>query len=201
MPSGWYCDSRTATWTNWNVKYYSTATNTTTSDSPWTEWCSSGTTSVTTATVWVNWNKEYEVYDVVQLEQPVQETAAEIAARAEQYRIREAELRKEAEEQAELAKEAEARAEQLLTEHLNAEQREQFQRERRFTVISKDGQRRYRINTGYSRNIERIDEAGKRLKTLCAHPKEQLPDYDHMLAQKLMLEHSEDEFLQIANVS
>lgn len=38
-------------------------------------------------------------------------------------------------------------------------------------------------------------------KTYCAHPNDQCPDADTMLAQKLMLENDETSFLRIANPS
>lgn len=204
------------TWDSWNQYYYTTiATGTSTTAeyvwSAWNSYASSSTAYVavdtgtsTCATVWARWNNSYWEIDNVNLgsvERAAPETAEQAAERAREHRERQAELARQAEEQNRLAQEAEQRAQELLTEHLTEEQRREFAKEKSFTVISKDGERRYRIRKGYSRNIERIDEHGKRLKTLCAHPAEQLPDYDHMLAQKLMLEHSEDDFLKIANVS
>jgi hypothetical protein len=105
------------------------------------------------------------------------------------------------EEQTRLAREMEARAAALLREHLDAEQAKQFAKDRSFTVITKDGRRRYRVREGFQRNIDQVDPSGKRLRTLCAHCIEDLPVHDQMLAQKLMLEHREEEFLKMANVS
>jgi hypothetical protein len=97
--------------------------------------------------------------------------------------------------------EAERRAEALLRRQLNDVQVAEFDRDRCFTVLSRDGQRCYLIRKGHERNIECLDSVGQRLHRLCAHPQAYLPDYDHMLAQKLALEADEDAFLRLANRS
>ena len=94
----------------------------------------------------------------------------------------------------------EDRALQLLEAHLSEAQREEFQRHRYFTVLSKDGQRRYRIKHGWAGNIERIDHQGKPIETLCAHPVSPVPIPDNLLTQKLWLETDEDAFRRIANI-
>jgi len=99
---------------------------------------------------------------------------------------------------------AEKRAEKLLQQSLNDRQREELSSKGFFTlrtVAENREERFYRIRRGRSRNIEQIDAGGRHLKTLCAHPAENVPDADTMLVQKLMLEAQEPEFLRIANHS
>lgn len=91
------------------------------------------------------------------------------------------------------------RAALLLKENLTREQLKEFEKDMRFTVRSQDGQRLYRINRGRVQNIEEVDDRGNRMSILCAHPVDEVPDFDTMLAQKLMLEHDEQAFLRLAN--
>jgi hypothetical protein len=96
------------------------------------------------------------------------------------------------------------RAEKLLHKVLNPKQREELKEKNFFTLetFSKSGERRlYRIRRGRSGNVEQVDEAGNRIKRLCAHPIEAVPDADTMVGQKLWLEGAEEEFLRIANHS
>lgn len=194
--------STSTAWTYWNVQYTS-GTNTTTADYTWAAWIDgTATTSASSSTsAWIKWNVNYTGEDgnegyVVRVEQP---TPEELARQAEEHRRREEELKRQAAEQARLAQEAEDRAAELLRLTLSPEQLAEFEKDRAFTVISKDGERKYRIKKGWSHNVERIDDAGKRLHTLCAHPETPVPHFDNMLAQKLMLEHDEQRFLKIAN--
>lgn len=99
---------------------------------------------------------------------------------------------------------AKERAERLLREHLSPRQREELASKGFFTLetVAPTGERRlYRIDRGRSRNVRQVDGNGRVLKTLCAHPAILVPDADTMLAQKLMLETDEQEFLRIANHS
>jgi len=114
---------------------------------------------------------------------------------AERRRVAEEHVKKLAEEQA-MAKE---RAEKLLRSCLSPQQQDELERLHHFHLIV--GNKKYRINRGRSRNIQLIDETGKVVKHLCAHPREYVPDADTMLAQKLMLETDEESFLKIANHS
>jgi hypothetical protein len=98
---------------------------------------------------------------------------------------------------------ARERAEKLLRESLAPNQREQLAQKGYFelSTIAPTGERRiYRIRRGRSANIDRVDESGRVLHRLCAHPIELVPDADTMLAQKLWLENCEPEFLAMANV-
>jgi hypothetical protein len=95
--------------------------------------------------------------------------------------------------------EAKKRADELLKAHLTPQQREELEMKNHFHLLV--GAKKYRINRGRSRNIQLVNEQGVVVKTLCAHPSEMIPDADTMLAQKLMLEANENEFLRIANHS
>jgi hypothetical protein len=123
----------------------------------------------------------------------VVETPEECAARA--AREQAARERWRAERQ-----EAQRRAAILLREHLTHEQIEELMQERHFRVQAPSGIV-YRIDVGYARNVRRLDETGRPIETYCIHPADALgiPEEDSMLAQKLMLETSEADFLRIAN--
>jgi len=194
-----YTDSTTTTWYSWNTGYDA---GTATSDGTWYAWNSNAWnsntgTATTTNDVWLRWNGQYWQASTPQ---PARElTPAELQEQARIEREYEDRLLREAAECRRRAEEADARAELLLKANLQAEQLQEFEKRREFTVISQDGQRRYRVRRGWQHNVERIDEAGKRLHTLCAHPRERVSELDNMLVQKLWLEHDEEDFLQIAN--
>lgn len=106
--------------------------------------------------------------------------------------------------------EAKQRAKALLLENLTPEQRETFHKNGWFVVEGGRSQQRYRIRALDSLvanvdvlTLKRIDELEKTLYRLCGHLTydAKTPLYDHLLAQKLMLEDkvSEDEFLRWAN--
>lgn len=97
---------------------------------------------------------------------------------------------------------ARERAEKLLRESLSDKQRAELTEKGFFTLECHDekGVRHYRIRRGQHVNIDQVDPgSGRVIKRLCAHPRDQVPDADAMLAQKLMLEASEETFLKIAN--
>ena len=92
---------------------------------------------------------------------------------------------------------AEQKANQLLIENLNEAQRLQYERFGYFFVTGQSG-KRYRIKKGRNINID-ILENRKVVKRLCAHPEIDCPNEDTMLIQKIMLEHNEQHFLNVAN--
>lgn len=96
-----------------------------------------------------------------------------------------------------LLDEADKRAEALLVENLTAEQAAQYRQLRRFDVVV--GERRYRIRLGWAGNVDCVDERGRALERYCIHPVEAVPYADNLLAQKLMLEMDEAQFLRVAN--
>jgi hypothetical protein len=150
------------------------------------------TGSSLTATVWTSWNNLIQTARTATAEQ-----VAEAQRQAQAYHTQQAVLQVE-------KNLANDRAEKLLHEILNVKQREELSTKGFFSLetIAASGERRiYRIKRGRSRNVEQVDASGNRIKTLCAHPAELVPDADTMLAQKLMLESREEEFLRIANHS
>jgi hypothetical protein len=94
---------------------------------------------------------------------------------------------------------AERRARELLIEHLTEEQRQTLQEQFFFVVIGSRSGLRYHIQAmcGVAGNIRLPEE---RL-TLCAHLTGPLPLSDHLLAQKLWIEHNEPGFRAIAHSS
>lgn len=89
------------------------------------------------------------------------------------------------------------RAKALLKAHLDDDQRATF-RERQSFVVRAESGKRYEVGYGSVGNIHEIDEAGKRIHKYCIHPSG-VPTEDTMLAQKLLLETDEREFLRVAN--
>ena len=86
----------------------------------------------------------------------------------------------------------------LLVRCLTPAQRAEFKASNAFKVRGESGQR-YRITYGTTANVEVLSQSGAVLRQLCAGPLE-LPTPAVMLAQKLMLENREAEFLRIARV-
>jgi hypothetical protein len=91
---------------------------------------------------------------------------------------------------------AHERSLRLLVQCLTPEQRAEFERLDAFTVRGRSG-RRYRITYGSIANIEVLGTSGMGGRRLCAGPTG-VPVPAVMLAQKLMLETQESEFLRIA---
>lgn len=91
---------------------------------------------------------------------------------------------------------AHARALALLMTSLTPAQRAEFERSNAFTVRGASGQR-YRITFGSTANVEVLDPSDTVARRLCAGPVG-VPVPAAMLAQKLMLETNESEFLEIA---
>lgn len=98
------------------------------------------------------------------------------------------------------ARVADRRAVALLNEVLDDEQRASWADHQRFRVTAGSG-RIYEITNGFVGNIYRLNDEGERETSYCIHGSGPLPVADHVLAQKLLLEANEDEFLRIANES
>lgn len=95
-----------------------------------------------------------------------------------------------------LDRRAAARDRKLLLRSLTRTQRAQFERWNGFVVRGRSGQY-YRITYGTVANVEVLDERGAVCGRLCAGPTGvSIPAV--MLAQKLMLETREAEFLRVA---
>jgi hypothetical protein len=107
-------------------------------------------------------------------------------------------------------------AELLLVECLSEAQRQEWETNKSFTVVTADGLREYRIKRGMAGNVTlvkcqtpptskhgRAIAPGARFCMHAYHPEGWIPDEDNVLAQKLLLESpdGEAEFLAHANVS
>jgi hypothetical protein len=185
--------STTTTWAYWVYDVYSTASTSSTVSQVWNNWTSDiGTSSYTTTdytyTIWVQ-----GVYD--NLEQKT--ISAEERKRNEEAAER---ARKEREKLEIERKERERKAYLFLMLCLNNSQKQQLEKNNYFELEVAGG-RRYRINKGQCRNIQELDKDGKKVRTLCFHPKDNLHDYDAMAIQKLALEADEAEALKVANFS
>jgi hypothetical protein len=155
--------------------------------------------TVSSTAVWGQWNAAYAQMQMqqaaAQLRQATPEQVEQARRQAERYQQEQAVRMAE-------QSEAEKRAEMLLQSVLDPAQREELKERGFFTLetIAKNGERRiYRIKRGRSHNVEQVDASGRRIKTLCAHPRASVPNADTMVVQKLMLESQEEEFLRIAN--
>jgi hypothetical protein len=188
-------------WTAWNRTYTTTGWT----DAGTTNGCSTCTTLIEDP--WGAWNRHYisslrsgrASYGEANAAPPAPETPTQVQAR-EQRRIADRERWIQIEGERALARE---RAQRILQENLTLAQREELAQKGHFTLTlyAGDERRLYRIRQGRSRNVHQVDDNGRILKTLCAHPGIDCPDEDTMLAQKLMLESQEQEFLRIANHS
>ena len=172
------------TWNAWNRMNFTVGTT-------------SGNTCTLSSNPWPAWNR-LQNHTLPQIQRTLEWQEADRAAQARQqaeYTANQIKI------EGEKAK-ARERAAKLLQEQLTPKQREELAAKGFFSleVLSATGKRIYRINRGRSRNVQEVDQNGKILKTLCAHPMIQCPDEDTMLTQKLMLEACEPEFLKVANI-
>lgn len=170
-----HTDSTNTIWLLWNQN---TAITAATSNivNPWYD---EGTTASITQD-WTRWVT-------------LQEETAE--QRVERQR-RQAEQDQRTRDYAAARKAAAERAEKLLEACLTSGQRDSLQKNGWFVVYTKSG-RGYQIRRGRARNVIEVSTR----RTYCCHPVDNVPDADTMLAQKLMLESAEEEFLRLANVS
>jgi hypothetical protein len=91
------------------------------------------------------------------------------------------------------------RARELLLSKLTAEQRETFERNNWFVVEGGSTGTHYRLegHTLTANIVVLVDD--RPTHRLCGHCDRSIPMSDQLLAQKLMLELDESEFLRIAN--
>lgn len=93
------------------------------------------------------------------------------------------------------------RAKQLLRENLTSQQLETFDRNGWFVVEGGRTKQKYRIRSGtVVANVDVIGKDERTMHRLCGHvPVGRVPPGDQMLAQKIMIELAEDDFLRVAN--
>lgn len=196
---GWSTSpTSTAVWTTWTVDADNLV---------WENWNTPSVTGSTTYnglltddTIWYSWN-ENSVTITTRVQQPRVRVPSE-ADKAEWARQKEAHRQREA-ERARAEAEAKARAEALLEENLTDAERAELKRERYLTVESRTSKRRYRIHAGQGchGNIVEVDNDGRAVASLCCAPRGSIPEGDYLLAQKLHLEHNEEEFRRVANIT
>ena len=97
------------------------------------------------------------------------------------------------------SREATERGARLLKENLTPAQRHQYDQYRYFEVTGGETGTQYRIRHGSQMNVERLDQVGNHVCTLCFVPEGSLVLGDIMLAQKIALELFESEAIAIAN--
>lgn len=187
------------TWCSWTTASLNnvTSSSTTGNNDAWASWAQ-GTTGTTTTkdnsttVVWTTWVTSDGASSYV---------AAQPRLTEDVRAAREAEAQKRRAENAEIERkkaEADRRAEDLLRVNLTREQRHTLEAQSEFLVRS-ELDRLYRIKRGRVQNVEELDADGKVFAQWCVHPREQVPNADTMLAQKLLLETSEEEFRHLAN--
>ena len=162
---------------------FTTCTSTTTDDVDWYGWNDTWTTNCTAST-WIGWNDTSNFVAWTPYEQTEEQKAAAKKAKDERAAAKE-------------------RAERLLEENLSESQREELATQRYFTVEGGGSKRTYRVKAGLGvhGNVVEVDEQGREVANLCAAPRGDLPEADALIAQKLWLEHREEEFRQVANIT
>lgn len=166
----------------------------------WRNWVSQSTNATTTDlshSVWQTWvaihNAAVAANNAAVFVRPQVETPEQIRAR-----VAAAEQRAVARRAEDLARtKAQEKAHKLLIEHLTPRQEETLRMHGYFDV--EIGDRVYRIRKGgHGGWVERM-QGQKATDGYCIYVTGECPPEDHMLAQKLMLEANEQEFLRIAN--
>jgi hypothetical protein len=97
---------------------------------------------------------------------------------------------------------AHTRARELLLSQLTPAQRKTFDENKWFIIEGGQSREKYRINfKGHMvANVDVLDAHGDVLHRLCGHcDLNEVPIFDQLLAQKLMLECDEERFLRLAN--
>lgn len=198
-------------WRSWAEEYTSTTTNgcisvNCTANSYdanvaiWRNWVTQSTSAATTdlsLSVWQTWvaiqNAQLMANNAAVFVRPQAETPEQIRARVAAAEQRAAIRRTE-----DLARtKAQEKAHKLLIEHLTPRQEETLRMHGYFDV--EIGDRVYRIRKGgHGGWVERM-QGQKATDGYCIYVTGDCPPEDHMLAQKLMLEANEQEFLRIAN--
>lgn len=141
--------------------------------------------------LWQEWSRQYAVDSEEHRANLERIRLAEVARiEAETARIQASVAKREA---------AESAARTLLLQNLDQAQAAEFTKSRQFEVISRDGARRYRVEYGTAGNVKLLNGEGKPVSKFCIHPQVLCPTEDVMLAQKLLLDADEEEFLRIAN--
>jgi len=176
-------------WEAWNGV---STTTSVTDEAIWLSWAgstarSTTATIVTTTTTDSAWT--YWVDESFAVRPRAIETAEQITTRENERKQR-----------LELERARKARARRLLMDVLDARQRKDLEKHNYFYVVGGNTGNKYRIDHGRAGNVKLIIK-GKVKQSFCAHPAIYCPNEDTMLAQKVMLEHMENQFRSTANVT
>ena len=184
----------TGAWEVWVTSCSTTATTATTTTGAWNTWCSSTTSSITTSSneIWIGWLNDDN--RIVITEEALRENQAQYEASLERERELQKKWAKEHEEKR-------AKAMKLLLDSLNRKQKRDFKQRSHFYVRGGKSGDLYKIVKGRQGNVKLMDKKKRVIQSLCAHPKIHCPDEDTMLVQKVMIEHMEDHFRDIANIT
>lgn len=179
-------------WGTWSVNYSSNVEYTTSTSIVWETWATTATT-LTTPTVWDYWTLSGTGSGSYSYAAPPPLTEEQIEA--QRVRAEAAQAAAEARRVEQAA--AKERARKLLLEALAEEQQQELLANGYFHVETRNGTRRYRLSpTGQPKRVHGEDGLAW---AYCIHPDYGYPQDDIVLAQKLLLESDEDEFLRIAN--
>ena len=197
--------SHTGVWAGWAGSTSTATTSCTSGNAVWYNWITADTcgagNSFTATTAgdfsWTTWSADSGTGVMQCVHTP--ETAEQKAATAAMLAERNAAYNRAMKEAAAELRLAEQKAFALLKLCLSDEEVTLLETEKRLEVRGSKSGTVYRIRKGRSANID-VMENGKVKHKLCFHPQIQCPDYDTMLAQKLMLETDEPAALRIANV-
>lgn len=146
------------------------------------------------------YQRAVDEHRVQEAERIMRQIEARQLATAEQRRLQELRDQEHRERHAQTLA-AKAVARELLLEHLNASQRETFERNGWFIVEGGRTKTKYRVRAD-EHMIANVDVmvGDRRTHRLCAHARVgTVPLGDQLLSQKIMLELAEDDFLRIAN--
>ena len=180
---------------------YYASTNSSTCDNTWTYW-TSGTTAGTCNVTWNTWNEPVGVPTIWQ--QPVlteEQIAEQQQCSAELNRVLEEANEQYRQEQLRVEERrnaADAKAKELLQSFLTPEQLKSLEEQSNF-IVESESKRLYKLRKMNNNGVLEIDQEGKRIGGLCANfGGADIPTYDLMLAQKLMIETNEELFLRTA---
>lgn len=221
MPVYEICTNCTASTTTDVWPIWTTSAATTESADTWPYWVSATITTDCTATsatatytaAWRHWQVIPHGSGIYTARaQAIAPQRSEVELAAERARREELQRKYEKERAARIA--AERKAHELLMACLTPAQRREYQEHRRFTVKLRNGNV-YQIWKGFQGNVLRVEpdavkQQGRNpraLERLCVHGYSDtilggwMPDEDHMLGQKLLLEADEATFRRTANIS
>lgn len=167
--------------------------STSTSASTWLDWNTLSTTSTSCSTgssaTWRVWTGPNQVAV------SRSESYAAIPKITEEQR---AENERRLREHVRQQKTIQQRATKLLLQNLNREQQREYVRTKQFKITLSNGNV-YLLQRVWSGNVYRLNEQNLATCRYCLHFKTTIPYEDLLLAQKLLLESNEAEFLQRAN--